>query len=190
MMNDYDVPVKYTKCTTTVVTYDTGLTDWDGLDDIYKGSILRDKVVCKMDISMLLSRYFKEETIRKYRPVLLMIAKGLITDPVKFSNCIKEFIDIDEVFHDAIHDIFNSCPEEQSFGSYIIDVLADVFKNAESTYRSFFRGKPEVVICISDGYLYFSVEDVVREPMLIHKLDCEVLSYAKNWRGNFQYFEQ
>lgn len=189
MVNDFDVPVKYTKSTTTVTTYDTGLTDWKDLDDCYKDMILRDKVVCKMDVSLLLTKYFEEDTVRKYRPVLMLMAKGLITDPVRFSNCVKDFIQCDKKFRSSIHDIYHSCPEEQSFGSHIIDVLADVFKNAESTYRGFFRGKPEVVICISDGYLYFSVEDINKEPMLIERLDCEVLSYAKNWRGNFQFLE-
>lgn len=189
MITEYNVPVKYTKCSTSVITYDTGLTDWDNIDALYRGAILRDKVVCKMDLAMLLSKYFSADTIKVYRPVLLMLAKGLVTDPIKFSNCIQDLIGKDEVFRNVIRDIFNSCPEDKSFGWHIIDVLADVFKNAESTYRSFFRGKPEVVICISDGYLYFSVEDALREPMLIDRLDCEVLSYAKNWRGDFQFIE-
>lgn len=189
MINEYNVPIKYTKCTTTVTNYDTGLTDWENLDEFYRDRILRDKVVCRLDAALFLTKYFEEETVRTYRPVLMMMAKGLVTDPVKFSNCVKDFMQCDKKFRSAIHDIFNSCPEEQSFGGYIIDVLADVFKNAESTYRGFFRGKPEVVICISNGYLYFSVEDINKKPLLPDKIDCEVLSYAKNWRGDFQFIE-
>ncbi len=189
MVNDFDVPVKYTKLTTTVTTYDTGLTDWENIESIYRDQSLRDKVVCRLDVTMLLSRYFELDTIRAYRPVIMLIVKGLVTDPTKFSNCIKDFMKLDSKFRSSIQDIYNSCPEEQSFGSYIIDVLADVFKNAESTYRGFFRGKPEVVICVSDGYLYFSIEDSMRVPTLPDKIDCEVLSYAKNWRGEFQFLE-
>lgn len=189
MINEFGVPVKYTKCTTTVTTYDTGLTDWDGIDSFYRGQSLRDKVVCRLDTALLLTRYFEEETVRTYRPVLMLIVKGLVTDPDRFSKCIKEFMELDSRFRSAVQTIYNSCPEEQSFGNYIIEVLADIFKNAESTYRSFFRGKPEVVICVSDGYLYFSVEDSLRVPTLPDNIDYEVLSYAKNWRGDFQFLE-
>ena len=189
MWTEKNVSVKYTKATCNVLNYDTGLTDWEGLDLIYKDAILRNKVVCKLDVALMLNRYLTVDTIKTYRPVLMMIAKGTLKDPNQFSGVVNNLISIDEVFHKAIRDIFNSCPEDRSLGDYIIEVFADVFKNAENTYRSFFRGKPEVVICVSNGYLYFSIEDINNKPTLIEELDCEVLSYAKNWKGEFQYIK-
>lgn len=187
MFQENDVPLKYTGTVTTVTTYDTGLKDYANIDEIYAMASLREKVVCKMDITFELSRYFKEETIRELRPVLMVIAKGLLTDPVEFSKCITTLINYDERFKKAIRDIYNSCPEDVSFGNHIINVISDTILSTETNYRSFFRGKPEVVICISDGYLYFSVVDVDTVPMLPNKYDLEVLSRAKNWRGVFQY---
>ena len=118
-----------------------------------------------------------------------MIAKGKIEDPKQFSDVILQLINDDKVFAEEIVNLYHSCPEEQAFGYHIIRAIADVFKNVESDYRTFFRGRPEVVICISDGYLYFSFEDTDEGPLLRDKLECEVLSYAKNWRGKFRYFD-
>jgi hypothetical protein len=189
MLSEYDVSIKYTKCTTTVTTYDTGIKDWDNLESYYRNNSIRNKVVCRADVMQLLECYFEMETIKKYRYVLMLIMKGQVKDPKQFSGCIKDFMSMDKKFRSAIQDIYNSCPEEQSFGYHIMQVLADVLINAESSYRGFFRGKPEVVICVSDGYLYFSVEDSNSKPLLPNRIDCEVLSYAKNWNGEFQYIE-
>lgn len=189
MIIENGVNLKYTKSTTTVITYDTGITDYQNIDNLYRGQSLREKVVCKFDTAYLLCRYFKPETISKYRPVLMMIAKGQITDANQFSTVIRDFIEKDEVFAKQITSIFHSCPEEQNFGHYIEQCFADVFKNVEADYRNFFRGKPPVVICVSDGYLYFSFEDVITGPVLPDQVQCEVLSYAKNWRGDFRFIE-
>lgn len=180
--------VKYTKSVIPVIHYDTGITDWDGIDDAYRYQSLRGKVVCRFDAAVFLSDYFTLETIKKYRPALMMLAKALVTDPQEFSDVIKDLLKMDEVFAVKIHDIFHSCPEDVSFGSHIIQTLADVFVNVESKYRTFFRNRPEVVICVSDGYLYYSFDDTSTEPLLPDKVDCEVLSNVKNWNGGFRYF--
>lgn len=186
MFIENGVSIKYLKETTTVKTYDTGLTDWENLDTLYRGRSLRNKVVLRTDITKYLTKYFMIETITKYRPVFMMIANGTITDPEKFSTIINELVNTDEVFAKEIVHLFHSCPDDYAFGVHIIESIADIFKNVESTFRSFFRGKPEVVICVSDGWLYFSVEDNYYTPELPDNIECEVLSHAKNWRGNFK----
>lgn len=188
MIVDYQ-NVKYTKDTTRVITYDTGVTDWDDLDSFYRGRSLRNKVVCKADITMFLKELFSEEIISKYRPVLMMIAKGQITDPKQFSDVVKDLIKMDDVFRNKINFLFHGCPEDVSFGQYIIQNIAGIITDTETRYRTFFRGNPEVVICISNGWLYFSVEDILRAPMLPDEISCEVLSYAKNWNGQFRYWQ-
>lgn len=179
--------VKYTKTTTSVTYYDTGICDWADLDEVYRYQSLRGKVVCKMDATYFLNAYFSEETIEKYRPVLLMIAKALVLDPTQFSDVIKDLLKMDPVFALKIHDIFHSCPEDRSFGWHIIQTLADVFINVESRYRTFFRNRPEVVICVSNGFLYYSFDDTGIGPLLPDKVNCEVLSNVKNWNGEFRY---
>lgn len=185
----YNVPVKYTKRLVDVIVYDTGISDWQDIEECYRGAILRDKVVCRIDATYVLYSYFKKETIEKYRPVFMYIIKGLSTDAEKFSACIKDLMNEDETFRSRIRDIYNSCPEDCSFGWHIINTLANAVLSVEAAYRSFFRGKPEVVVCLSDGYLYFSVEDSDRITTLPCEVNCEVISHAKNWRGTIQFHE-
>lgn len=187
MITDYQ-SIKYTREQTKVITYDTGLTDWENLDLYYRGQTLRNKVVVRADATIFLRELFSEEIIKKYRPVLMMIAKGLLTDANQFSAVIKDFIKMDEVFANKINYLFHGCPENISFGLYIIENIAGIITDTEARYRTFFRGNPEVVICISDGWLYFSFEDSLTGPTLPDEIECEVLSNAKNWKGQIRYW--
>ncbi len=179
--------IKYTKVITSVTHYDTGLCDWSDIEMAYRNQSLRGKVVCRFDAAYFLNAYFSDEIILKYRPALLMLAKALVMDSEQFSDVIKDLLKMDKVFANKIHDIFHSCPEERSFGWHIIQTLADVFINVESRYRTFFRNRSEVVICVSDGYLYYSFDDIGIGPLLPDRVDCEVLSNVKNWNGNYRY---
>lgn len=179
--------IKYTKSVASVTCYDTGIADWAGVYEAYKDQVLRGKVVCRMDAASFLNVYFSEETVRVYRPVLLMMAKGLVINAEQFSGAIKDFIKMDAVFAERINDLFHSCPEDVSFGTHIVQSLADVIVNVESKYRTFFRGRPEVVICVSDGWLYYSFDDMMSGPLLPDKAEQEVLSHVKNWNGVFRY---
>lgn len=189
MIIDYQ-SIKYTRESTRVTTYDTGLTDWDNLDQFYRGQSLRNKVVCKTDATIFLKELFSEDIIKKYRPVLMMIAKGQLVDANQFSAVIKDFIKMDPVFANKINYLFHGCPEDRSFGSYIIENIAGIITDTEARYRTFFRGNPEVVICVSDGWLYFSFEDSLSGPFLPDKIECEVLSYAKNWKGQYRFWTE
>lgn len=189
MIVDYQ-SVKYTRESTRVVTYDTGIQDWDNLDELYRGQSLRNKVVCKTDATIFLRELFSEDVIKKYRTVLMMIAKGQVTEPNQFSAVIKDFIKMDSVFANKINYLFHGCPEDRSFGSYIIENIAGIITDTEARYRTFFRGNPEVVICISNGWLYFSFEDSLSGPFLPDKIECEVLSYAKNWKGQYRFWTE
>lgn len=179
--------VKYTHDTTKVTTYHTQIQDWDNIENMYRNQQFRDKVICRIDVSYYLERYLQRDTIKQYRPVIMMIAKGLLMDANKFSDIMMYLIDNDSKFVEEIVHLYHSCDEQSTFGHHIIQTFADVFREAENDYRSFFRHKPEVVICVSNGYLYFSFEDTERGPLLPDKVDYEVLSYAKNWKGEVRY---
>lgn len=184
--------VKYTKFTTIVNHHDTELMTWENLDNCYLNQSVRDKVVCKFDATYVLQHYFSKETVTKYREALMKIANAeeVALDAKTFSDAITTWLEEDEVFRNNIRTIYYSCPDNSSFGWHIINTFADAIKSVEAKYRSFFRGRPEVVICISNGYLYFSIPDIDYKPVLPDKVECEVLSYAKNWRGEFEYSEQ
>lgn len=180
--------VKYTKTDIQVITYDTGLSDWHGIENVYAGASLRDKVVARVDMTQFLTEFFSVETVTKYRPVLMMIAKAQIMDPNKLSAVILDLLRMDKVFANKIHYLFHSCPEDISFGVHIIQKLADTLLGVQARYRSFFTGRQEMIICNSDGWLYLSFNDSKEGPLLPDNVKCEVLSYAKSWDGNIRYF--
>ena len=179
--------VKYTKDVIDVKVYDTGLQDWNGLDNLYANKFFRNKVICRFDVVRYLDKYFEEETIRNHRTELLILAKMIVTDPVIYSNAIMEFIRQDAKFRQSIISLYNSCPEDEIFGYYLSKCFADVIKGVEDYFRMYFRGEKEVVICISNGYLYFSVADEDYIPTLPSKVECEVVSCAKAWSGSVKY---
>ena len=183
------VTLKYTKSNVSVDNYDTGLSLWNGIDEVYRDSNLREKVVVKMDIMDTLCKYFEKDTIKEYREVLLAVAEGRVTDPELLSKVITSLVEDDEIFPEKLNILFQSCPEDSSFGSYIIYSLASTIKSVENFYRTYFRGRAEVVVCLSHGYLYFSVPDENRDCLLPEEKECEVLSYAKSWKGTFKYEE-
>lgn len=184
-METFPSTLKYVRSSVKATMYDTGLIDYEDIDSYYRGVTIRDKVILKMDISPFYEKYFEKETIEKYKPAIMMIAKGLVTDPNVLSNVITELVQNDSVFREQITPMFHSCPDNVSFGFHIMNTLAKVPIQVEEEFRSFFRGKPSVVICNSGGYLYFSIEDLNKSPLLPYKVDCEVLSNVKNWRGTF-----
>lgn len=183
------IVLKYTKTPVNVTSYDTGLSDWSNIDETYRGAILREKVVCKIDATNVLTQMFTQETVNKYKPVIMMIAKGQVTEPNTLSKCIQDFIEMDALFRTRIVQLFHSCPDEENFGWYVIQAIANLLLNVEAEYRSFFRGTSNVVICVSNGFLYFSIEDTYKEPVLPHKVEWEVLSRVKNWNGKFNFAE-
>lgn len=179
---------KYTNTDVAVNEYETGIKDWQCIDELYLNRKFRDKVICKIDATKFFNQYFSEDTIIKYRPVLMLIAKGCVRNPEQFSAVIKDFLEKDEVFATKINFIFHECPEDVSFGDYIIASLANILIETESRYRTFFRGRKEFVICMSDGWLYVSFDDDYTGPLFPDNVECEVLSYAKNWRGQIRYW--
>lgn len=186
-METNSITLKYTKIPVNVTSYDTGLSDWNNIDEVYRGSTLREKVVCKIDVTNVLTQMFLQETVDKYKPVIMMIAKGRVTDPCTLSKCIQDFIEMDCLFRTRIVQLFHSCPDEDNFGWYVIQAIANSLLNVEAEYRAFFRGTQNVVICVSNGYLYFSIEDIFSVPVLPYEVEWEVLSRVKNWNGKFNF---
>ena len=184
-METYRGVLKYVRGTVPVNEYETGWVDYPDIDSYYRNVTIRDKVIIKMDLAKFYEEYFEKETIAKYKPVIFMIAKGLVTDPTTLSNVIMDFINNDRVFKKQITTLYYSCPDDMSFGHHIMNTLAMIPTRVEEDLRSFFRGKPSVVICTSDGYLYFSIEDTTRIPLLPYEIEYEVLSNVKSWRGTF-----
>lgn len=184
-METYQGVLKYIRGSVLVTQYDTGWQEYNNIDDYYRGVTIRDKVIIKMDLSKFYEEYFDRETIQKYKQAIYMIAKGQVTDPNKLSKIIMELINNDKTFRSKITSLYYGCPDDISIGWHIMNTLASIPARVEEDFRSFFRGKPSVVICTSGGYLYFSIEDSDRVPVLPYEIDYEVLSNVKNWRGAF-----
>lgn len=186
-MRTYIEKLKYTGELTTVTEYDSGLLSYAGIDVAFRNDSYRNKVICRLDCMYYLTQYFKEETITKYRDALYMIISRQITDVNTISDCFMQLCKEDSVFADKLYDIYHFYDSSKSFGDCILDCMSSALKNFDSLYRNFFRGKKEFVIALSDGYLYFSVQDEDYPVRVLKGSRCEVLSYAKNWSGKFEY---
>lgn len=178
--------VKYANKDTTVVVYDNGLESWYGIDSLFDGLSVRNKVVCRVDLCETLSDFFTKETIQNNRNAILYMAEGLCTDPEILSSALQELVKSDTVFETKITNIFYNMGNNESLGKSFLRQLSARFLEADSEYRSFFRGKTEFVICVSDGYLYFAIGDYDYEVELPYDFNVEVLSYARNWKGKIK----
>lgn len=187
MMYEHNVKLKYTKTNISVCTYNTGIKDYINIDNIYRGSKLRDKVIYRVDGIRYLNKYFTDENITKYRAAFLSIIKDEITDPINLSEVIKKLLDIDNVFSEQIINIYHSCPEDNIFGKYLVQAMADCVLNAEKEYIKCFRESNTCVVGMENGYIYFAFDDNYYGPLVPSHINGEVVSYVKNWSGEFRY---
>lgn len=173
---------KYTNIMTHVQVFDTGLEKWDNIEEIFKVPV-RNKVICRFDMVNLLSDYFTEESLVKYRDALYFIATGNIKDADLLSKFLKMFLDTDQKFHRGIEKIYHNCPLDKSFGEYIAIDFAMVMLKYQQELSEYLVGKSEFVILNSDGYLYISVPDVTGHKMTFPHADKFKEMYnGKNWR--------
>ena len=108
--------VKYTKVETLVTTYDSGIESWNDIYNIFKGSSIRNKVICRLDLLDMLEDTFNEETRIKYRNAIMYLAKGLCTDPVTLSGAFKEFVECDQTFANKITSMYYTLGPQESIG--------------------------------------------------------------------------
>lgn len=175
--------LKYTKEVLNVYTLPTGLRVWDKIDSYYKDYQFRDKVICRIDVVKLLTDTFSKKTLEAYRNAIFNIASLGISDPEKLSNMIITLAKNDVVFASKLNEYYYTCDIDCSFGEYIITSLANKILYYEDFFRQSFRGMTQSVICLSAGYLYICLPDVSGKHWMPCNAEVEVLSYAKNWRG-------
>lgn len=177
--------LKYANVYTDVFTNEYGLSSYSNIYQVYYGQSYRNRVVCRLDVVSTLQKYFSKAVLEKYRNVVYMIASKAITNVEQFSGCLLELCNIDKVFASQLTEMLYFKEDDKSFGDTIMQTLANEISLTENYFSSFFRGKPEFVICLSDGWLYFSVPDENRNVVLPYQVKTEVLSNAKNWKGSF-----
>lgn len=178
--------LKYTHEDIEIITSATGLTTYNGVYDIYKGASLRNRVVCRADVVYVFNKFMSPDVAKMCRDALLRIASGDQSDPELFSSFMLTLAKEDKLFANSLNLMFGLCPTNVSFGGYIACTFANIINDEVEMYRRFFRGSDPMVVCYSDGYIYFSVVDENVIPELPVSIDVEMVSYAKNWRGNFK----
>lgn len=181
--------VKYTKEESLVTTYDSGLESWNDIYNILKGISVRNKVICRIDLLEMLEDTFNAETRIKYRNAIMYLANGLCKDANTLSEVLKDLVNIDDVFSSKITMLYHILEEHESLGNKFLNMLSGRLYSFEEYFRQLFRGGSEFVICISDGYLYFSIADADYEVGLPKDFKVEVLSYARYWKGNIKVIE-
>lgn len=179
--------LKYTKASVEVYTFETGLSVWKDIEWYYRDESFRDKVICRIDTIPLLHDIFSREILEKYRTAIFFLASMQSHDPEQISGIIRQLADIDKLFASKITEYYYTCDMDVSFGEYIIQSIADAIRMQENRFRDFFRGKTESVICLSNGYLYICVPDGWDTIAMPEKVNCEVISNAKNWSGQITF---
>lgn len=177
--------LKYTKENIVVITAPTGVEVWDGIDYYYNDKF-RDKVICRVDAVRMMTDIFSKETLEKYRDVIFNIAASTF-GAKELSAKLLALAQIDEVFAMKLNEYYYTCDIDCSFGEYIINSLADRIRCQETRFREFFRGMTPSVICLSLGYLYICVPDIDTPMPMPKEVHTEVISYAKNWKGDIKW---
>lgn len=180
------VRLKYTDDYTNVTTYWTGLQMYENIEYLYQDRVLRNKVVCRIDLTYVLKEILSDDNIGVCGDALMSLAYGIQPDPNNASTVLMALAEDDPPFAEYLNSIFAVCPANRTFGGYIMQCLADRILDEVDMYRTFFRGRDEMVICQSGKYMYFSVPDIGYTLTLPIYTDVEVISYAKVWSGNFQ----
>ena len=178
---------KYAEDNCTVGILGNDLLIWFDIDNQYQGKKFRDKVIYKIDAMYLLKSIFKPETIRDYRNHIFNIISGYIDDAETVSGIILALAKMDNVFASKLNEYYYTCDFDCSFGEFVLKSIAQELVNQEERFREFFKGKTESVICLSYGYLYICVRDYNTPIEVPEKVVGEVLSYAKNWNGYFEW---
>lgn len=181
--------VKYLREETTVYVFDTRMESWVNIENMYRGVSIRDKVICRVDLTRYLTCMFKDKTLDEYRNAIMNIITYKMSDVATVSAVLTILAGKDEVFANQLKEILVLCNEEDSFGNCILSAISDVIFNQVIKYTTFFRGEEEVVICCSDGFLYFSTPDDKHVLTLPCGAECEVISHAKNWSSIIEYKE-
>lgn len=182
--------IKYTKLETTVTTYENGLESWVGIANAFNDLSIRGKAVCRIDLLESFDDMFKEETRTEYRNAIMVLANGKCKDVNTISTVLKQLVELDPIFESKIINMYYGLRPDQSLGGVFLNELSSRIGYFDGFFRNFFRGKSEFVICVSDGYLYFSIEDINYELALPRLFKVEVLSNARNWKGNIKVIGQ
>lgn len=169
--------LKYLNIMIDVIHFESGLSTYPNIDQLYKTKI-KNKVICKIDLTTCLSDIFSNETMATYRDLIISMAQGT-ADRNIIPDILTALLETDKTFRSGINILFNECPPSMTFGDYISIGLARRIVNEKNYICESFVGKPEFVICESNGYLYISCPDESNYELQGFKY--EVISYAKNW---------
>lgn len=167
--------LKYTSTTINVIHFESGLSVYPGINEIYATKI-KNKVIARVDLISALSDCFSIDLLTKYRDGIIKLAQGQLNRDM-IPDILTAFLEEDITFRYGINKLFNECPPDMTFGDYITVGLANRLIAMRDSIRETFTGRPEFLICESDGYAYISYPDT--EGFIFDEYPCEVISYAK-----------
>ena len=189
MTDQFSISVKYISYSLKGIEYSTGLYDVVDLDDIYACTRLRGRVVAKIDVLSLLTNVFTYEIVKEVREFLMLVLKGEVREPNSLSNFILELYKADDVFRKYLRDTINKLDcDEVIIDGIIREIVGEMSRQYEE-FDKYCTGINQYVICMSDGYMYYSFADSEFGPVLPFSEDIksEVVSNVKNWKGNIRY---
>lgn len=161
----------------------TGVTHVNGLEEVFKGFKARDKVICRSDLLMGLQDVFELDMLTKYRTVIYSLIAGLITNTEQISGIITELYAKDTKFKYFVSNMFYMDVSEVPFGVQVLSTLKSKLDNVEYTWKEFFKSTRAKPFFTATGYLYYAVDDIEFTLCVPTACECEVLSYAKNWKS-------
>ena len=177
--------IPYLKINLEVTETPYGFNKINNFDNAFRGFKARDKVLCKSDLLASLIDVFEETTIKNYRGIISAIILGDVKDACTLSKMLIALYTDDSKFKEYINALFYLEKEETPFGTQIIRSLVQKVRDVESKWKMHFKKYGYKVFMSANGYLYYAVDDINRPISIPEQCDCEVLTYAKNWKGNF-----
>lgn len=163
-----------------------GFTEIIGIEQ-YKDSVLRDKVVFRIDLLYALSKYFTEETLNKYRTLIYNIVVGNNRNKKLISKILKALYLEDIRFKAYIGEViyFDESLNVNSLYSVVISSMQDILRNKKIDLIEALKKKNVTFVADSHCYIYAAVNDkeiIVSVPAGYRE---EVVSRAKIWKGDF-----
>lgn len=158
---------------------------------VYRGVPIRNNVIQRIDVINSMTDCFSQEIIEKYRVQIFKIMSGEFRDMDSICQVFTHFYKVDKVFNKFVStNFYFGDSSGKSLYDVIIKAFRDKYLEAYDKAYLLLRDSYYKVICESEGYIYFVTPDrvdfVVDVPVGYKE---EVVSYAKSWKGVYNYIK-
>lgn len=174
----------YLKVNVDVQETKFGFKEIPGLDSLFNGFQARDKVLCKSDMLLSMSDLFTETTLSKYREIIYAVVTGRVQEATQLSSLLTALYVDDEKFKEYVATMYYLDESTVPFGIQIIQSLVSKVNDTEYKWKEHFKKTGSKVFVVANCCMYYAVDDVNTTVLLPANCKCEVLSNAKNWKGN------